>query len=79
MDNHCDAAVIALMLVLLACLTVFFFKVGTPSGDDVGSSGIVASRHWENPRRILSRGKMSVASDMAGFRFGAGTSRANAP
>ena len=52
---------------------------GERVGDDVGSSGIVASRHWENPRRILSRGKMSVASDMAGFRFGAGTSRANAP
>lgn len=33
MDSHCDSAVIALMLVLLACLTVFIFKVGTPSGE----------------------------------------------
>jgi hypothetical protein len=33
MDNRCDSAVIALMLVLLACLTVFIFKVGTPSGE----------------------------------------------
>ena len=33
MDDHCDTAVIALMLVLAVCLTVFIFRVGTPSGE----------------------------------------------
>jgi hypothetical protein len=32
-DDYRDTAIIALMLVLAACLTVFLFRVGTPSGE----------------------------------------------
>jgi len=32
MDDYCDTAVIALTLILAACLTIFVLKVGTPSG-----------------------------------------------
>jgi hypothetical protein len=33
MDDHYDSAVIALVLVLMICLTVFIFRVGAPSGE----------------------------------------------
>ncbi len=32
MDEYCDTAIVALMLALAACLTVFFLKVAEPSG-----------------------------------------------
>ncbi|HEV8531864.1 MAG TPA: hypothetical protein VGT00_10645 [Methylomirabilota bacterium] len=32
MDDYCDTAIVALMLALAVCLTVFFLKVAEPSG-----------------------------------------------
>ena len=32
MDDYCDTAILTLVLVLAACLTVFILKVGAPSG-----------------------------------------------
>jgi hypothetical protein len=32
MDNYRDTAIVVLMLALAVCLTVFFLKVGEPSG-----------------------------------------------
>ena len=33
MDDYRDTAIIALMMVLGVCLTVFILKVGAPSGE----------------------------------------------
>jgi hypothetical protein len=32
MDDYSDTAILALTLLLAACLTVFLLKVGSPSG-----------------------------------------------